>query len=160
MTYSKTQLDIIKAFGSKELSEGCLMEIFHTDLVHREMWWDDYETSVSNCIIWKYISWFSESIFDFYYDENIFNIKTFWECWETNSYEILWHIPELFPDVARELQKQWYVLELLKIDTIKSVLKISWYDMKKDILIPYKKLIPFIDQDEQLTLIPLLNLFK
>lgn len=54
--------------------------------------------------------------------------------------------------------KNWYVLELLKVDTIRSVLKISRFDMKKDIIIPYKKLIPLIDQDSQLTLIPLLNL--
>ena len=156
MTYSKTQLDIIKAFGSKELSEGCLMEIFHTDLVHREMWWDDYETSVSNCIIWKYISWFSESIFDFYYDENIFNIKTFWECWETNSYEILWHIPELFPDVARVAKEKWIIIRIWSNETI---IYGFIYKSESTFRITYNSTLPLIEQEES-TLTQLLNLFK
>lgn len=149
---TEIQLDIIRTFGSKELSEGCLVNFY----------WDSYRWEEIHTL--KYL--FSPN-WDGFYFNNLsqdvwiwleYRLHIFEEEELDDQYEILWHIPELFPDVARELSKNWYVLELLKVDTIRSVLKISRYDMKKDILIPYKKLIPLIDQDEQLTLLPLLNL--
>lgn len=140
---TEIQLATVRTFGSKELSEGCLFS------------WNEYTNH--DLLEEIEIQTFHHKT-DSLLSQSEYCIATDWH--EYCIYEILWHIPELFPDVARELSKEWYVLELLKVDTIKSVLKISRFDIKKDIIISYKKLIPLIDQDSQLTLIPLLSLIK
>ncbi len=139
MTYTPIQLEAIKIFGMKDLTEGCIIfqpEYDYTFKIPEDEW--DLMVAIRNWFRWTTILEISES-----------------KVW----FEILWHIPHLFPDVARELQKEWYVLELLKVDTIKSVLKISRFDIKKDIIISYKKLIPLLDQSEE-TLTQLISLFK
>lgn len=139
--FTPTQIEIIKHFGSKELSEGCIV---------RDLYRDSQP-------IWKYLcDW------KYLYEWNIWfipdNEMTDW--WEIeNIFEILWHIPELFPDFARVAEEKWLSYYIsTDSDFIKVIIAI-WekypYDEK---IIPYIRTLPLIDQDEQLTLIPLLNL--
>ena len=143
MTYSPIQLDIIRTFGSKELSEGCIV---------RDLYRDSQP-------IWKYLcDW------KYFYEWNIWfipdNEMTDW--WETeNIFEILWHIPELFPDVARVAKENEWAIEIRILPQESSEVTIVHYDyMLRQTKIPYNPTLPLIDQDEQLTLLPLLNLFK
>lgn len=149
MTYTSIQLEVIKLFGRKELSFGCI-------LLDKE--WKTYRK-----VVWE-SAWYGYDVYTEYNIPPLLEATSIeWEHQYSNNckddFEILWHIPHLFPDVARELQKEWYVLELLKVDTIKSVLKISRFDIKKDIIISYKKLIPLLEQSEE-TLTQLISLFK
>lgn len=134
MTYSNVQLDIIRQFGSKELSEGCLVST---------TWW-----------IWKIYK---------NDDDHIFFVEL--QNWELcvirskNSLEILWHIPELFPDVARVAKEKEMDLECF-ISSFTDKYCIWFTKWPRDAIqsIPYNPTLPLIDQDSQLTLIPLLNL--
>lgn len=138
---TEIQLDIIKAFGSKELSEGCIV---------RDLYRDSQP-------IWKYLcDW------KYLYEWNIWfipdNEMTDW--WETeNIFEILWHIPELFPCIARVAKEKGWFME---VDTQFS--EITFYVVNKYkenetiAFFKYDFSLPLIDQDSQLTLIPLLSL--
>lgn len=142
MTYSNVQLDIIRQFGSKELSEGCIV---------RDLYRDSQP-------IWKYLcDW------KYFYEWNIWfipdNEMTDW--WETeNIFEILWHIPELFPDVARVAKEKEMDLECF-ISSFTDKYCIWFTKWPRDAIqsIPYNPTLPLIDQEES-TLVELLNLFK
>ena len=137
MTYSKTQLEIIKAFGSKELSEGCL--ISSHEYINNDLW--------EELVIKKYVTKTDSPK----YHPN-YCIATDWK--EYCIYGILWHIPELFPDVARVAKEKWY-----PILTDSWIIEFQLSDTEF-VRIPYESTLPLIDQDEQLTLIPLLSLIK
>lgn len=127
---TEIQLDIIRAFGSKQLSEGCLIQKW---LIIDKAYW-----------VWH------NSIH-----------CTLGNKFDKNDIEILWHIPELFPDFARVADEKWLSYYInTDSDFIKVIIAI-WekypYDEK---IIPYIRTLPLIDQDSQLTLLPLLNLFK
>ena len=126
------QLDIIRAFGSKELSEGCLTL--------------DKEWTMYKCLIrreWRMIH------------------SNEWGWWSWSSYsdymwEVLGKVPELFPDVARVARETNKSLRVeMNEMTEKSYIQIWTGDVHR---IPYHPTYKLIDQDEQLTLIPLLNL--
>lgn len=154
MTYSPIQLDIIRTFGSKELSEGCYINYKFNPRLNKEgiyLGMVRFSSPLvceakSKNITWLISLAFNEKIED----------SNHWEV-----IEILWHIPELFPDFARVADEKWLSYYInTDSDFIKVIIAI-WekypYDEK---IIPYKKLIPLLEQDEQLTLLPLLNLFK
>lgn len=134
--YTPIQLEAIKIFGRKDLTEGCLLQNKKSLIIYKHSW-----VNLNNKNIY-YFDWYEHSYF--YQDDLIF-------------FEILWHIPELFPDVAQSIQAKWYNLELSKIDTIESVIKITRWDIKRPIKIPYRKLIPLLDQP---SLPDIISLFK
>ena len=157
MTYSKTQLDIIRQFGSKELSEGCLVWDFYNPNI---FWYKILEYEVFPCVV----NWESEYI----------KVRSFHRKRETYTYDsrqendvkqieyfkknILWHIPELFPDVARVAKEKVRFLEIKCPH--KCYLSISRWDIELELIsIPYNPTLPLIDQEES-TLVQLLNLFK
>lgn len=69
--------------------------------------------------------------------------------------EILWHIPELFPDVARATE--WTDIDIW-MDTYTKELIASWDSIWHNI-IPYNPTLSLLDQEEE-ALASLLNLFK
>jgi len=140
------QLDIIKAFGSKELSEGCILNNF----------WEIIKLKKDYKIIQNNESEKDILIFGKNDDELSLNHNT----------EILWHIPELFPDVARVTKEKGIQIWIKYLepsffvtDAQTCVITVwDWIDSYWEI--PYNPTLSFIDQDEQLTLIPLLSLIK
>lgn len=136
--YSPIQLDIIRTFGSKELSEGCIFSYKYLD----EVWID------------KGI-WFTEDSFPI----RLENYR--WITWSW-KHKILWHIPELFPDVARVTKEKGMKVSYLgnlMINTNKVIKRTNTSIEFETFNIPYNPTLPLINQEES-TLVQLLNLFK
>ena len=133
--FTPTQIEIIKAFGSKELSFWCRLVI------------DD--------LIYIYVG--RKKLF-----EDIWNWKI-WDPYSNDEYdEILWHIPELH-DLYRIAQsKNWYITVhnhrlIIDKESDKPLIMGTSYEILLDI--SYKPELQLIDQEES-TLVQLLNLFK
>lgn len=126
MTYSPIQLDIIRTFGSKELSEGCLI---NTDKWIKNL--DDH------FIIWTDNKLYRESRNG---NEPYLYSQT---C------EILWHRPELFPDVARAAKEKnmWIEVMLHRYSKTWHILSINkWTEYHR---IEYNPTLSLLDQSEE-----------
>lgn len=136
MTYSPIQLDIIRTFGSKELSKWLLFHPNSDDFqcIYEYVDEDNHiNTSYKNDIV---------TIFESDYD------LCWWKIWT-----VLWHIPELFPCIARVAKEKGYPI-LTNSWIIKFQLSNTEF-----VRIPYESTLPLINQSEE-TLTQLLNLFK
>lgn len=130
---TEIQLDIIRTFGSKELSEGCLI-----NTEHWERKWDDY------FLVWD------ESL---YRESRNGNEPYLF----SKTFTILWHIPHL-EDVFRVLIKEkWHMHLLAKNDDTYEI----WITRYEHVTVkfPYNPTLSLLDQSEE-TLTQLLNLFK
>lgn len=129
MNYTNTQLDIIRTFGSKELSEGCIV---------------------------KYKWVYEKVVFYNLEDERLLLDIGQYEA-DRQDIEIIWHIPHLFPDVARVAEEKGKHMEVRTMiyDRIEFSVKENPYP----ICIPYNPTISFLEQSEE-TLTKLLNIFK
>lgn len=144
--YSPIQLDIIRTFGSKELSEGCLIQ------ESKRLLRIAYETWIKNapyfCIDLTEIQWSPQCGF---------NPKDY------ENAEILWHIPELFPDVARVAKEKDWIIKIeynyFKREYVWITIDNTFWEDDIYALIPYNPTLSLLDQDEQ-TLASLLNLFN
>lgn len=88
MIYNNLQLDIIREFGSKELTEGCLIFMKEKNEFHVL----DICDTIEEWVIAREYPWSLS-----------YNIIT-------KDFEILWHIPNLSPDVFRVAEeKQVYI---------------------------------------------------
>lgn len=110
--YTDLQIDFIRAFGDKELKEGCI--VMCDDWIQRTMV-DD-----ADLMLWN--NWCPQCNYKWRMDENKDIAIT----------KILWHEPHLFPDVAKVLKeknmhieiqryryaKTWYTLNISKTDTL------------------------------------------
>lgn len=143
MNYSPIQLDIIRTFGSKELSEGCF--------VRKEKWkW----FKIANITDIKYPDW------KLYYKQ----AKWYWLHWKFYQpkfkteldFEILWHIPHL-EDVFRVAKWKAFIYAItpLRLWTY----EIWFNDWYRTTYINYTPEMPLLEQSEE-TLTQLLNLFK
>lgn len=117
MTYTATQLEVIKRFWRKELSDYCLVKVD-----------------------WKYI---------FHRDKSILE----------SHYEILWHIPHLFPDVARVMRDRWWSIDYEENLNESNIWELYITHFGWNTVIPFDSIIPLLDQSES-TLTQLLTLFK
>lgn len=137
MTYTPTQIELIKTFWKKELSEGC--KVICND--------ESIKTVLENSEFWFYIqpNWISDG-YICYENEDI-------EMWIS---EILWHIPEIFPDVAREILNKFQKDSIISVSEWKINFCLWKWGMHE---IPYNPTLSLIDQEES-TLVQLLNLFK
>lgn len=86
----KQIIELISDYMDKSLSEGCLIEIWYTDLRHRNYWYDEEYTCFDEMIV-SYNYWYSERNFHFNYDWNVWLFEDFWEDWKNNTFKILWH---------------------------------------------------------------------
>jgi len=154
MTYTPTQLDIIRVFGRKDISNGLQIDISE----HR------CETCSPSEYCWNkihhYLSLDKNLLFEVDWYE--YTIQSFQEIYSyenpTMSMEILWHIPEIFPDVAMVAEKRnWSVSILAKTDDTYEV----WVSGSRKLpdIIKYNPILPLIEQLEA-TLIELLTIFK
>ena len=95
--YTDLQIDFIRAFGDKELKEGCLIKTV-----------EDYGTIFH----YRDISWpWAPEMSDIrarYYVKDDPRIHT-WSRWMRKP-EILWSEPHLFPDVAKKLREEGWEL--------------------------------------------------
>lgn len=136
MTYSPIQLDIIRTFGSKELSEGCL--IMHEDWTKWKHWWN-WRWEITYSKKWR---WWSSSTYD------------------NSMWEIIWHIPELFPCIARVAKEKGLKITILYYTEWPHIIfNPIEYNLRNPESIPYNPTLSLIDQSED-TLTQLLNLFK
>ena len=133
LMYTDLQIDCIRAFGDKELKEGCLIKTV-----------EDYGTIFH----YRDISWpWAPEMSDIrarYYVKDDPRIHT-WSRWMRKP-EILWSEPNLFPDVAKKLREKGYNLEVLQWDTLTSIIRISRWDIKKPQIIEYKPCLPLLEQ--------------
>lgn len=138
--YSPIQLDIIRTFGSKQLNQGCLIKI-ENDYFH---------------LMEKYDKWTSYRWFEIPIGSKMLYV-TDTEIEYNKNIEILWHIPHLFPDVAKVAKEKWWEYELLaNPDWHELFIYGTWVKLFH---IPYHPTLPLLDQSEE-TLTQLLNLFK
>ena len=151
MTYTTLQLDIIREFGSKELTEGCYI----TYTWNPKFWkdWGDYlamlkfskngiyEAKSKNCF---WLLHLAES------EEELNEIQ--WLHWIRK--EILWHIPHL-EDVFRVAEERWLFCDC---STNSSSIRLYNEDYTIEEEYPWDSSTQPIDQDES-TLTQLLTLF-
>lgn len=134
--YNKLQLDIIREFGSKELTEGLV-------IIHENQIWK---------IIWN--KWYN---FLITYEKQWKEFES--KIWEVSEYfikkdcEILWHIPYL-EDVFRVAEEREIALY---VDNIEK--EIRFFGKEVEEYIPFNPTIQLLDQSES-TLTQLLTLFK
>lgn len=143
MNYSPIQLEAIKIFGRKELTEGCL--------IRKEKWkW----FKIANISDIKYPDW------KICYKQ----AKWYWVHWKFYQpkfkteldFEILWHEPHL-EDVFRVAYEKWYWYNIsdwhypvfYNIEKQRNFPDIKWYNQT----------IRLLEQSEE-TLTQLINLFK
>lgn len=122
LMYTPIQLEAIKLFGRKDLTEGC---------VSIEKDWTLWKCDVRE--EWRTINlpeW----------QRNVTSSEIEWE--------ILWSEPHLFPDVAKKLREKGYNLEVLQWDTLTSIIRISRWDIKKPQIIEYKPCLPLLEQPQ------------
>lgn len=132
MTYTPLQIEIIKKFGRKDLSFGCV--IYYN--ISPYIFLDER--------IWYYTVYCCDSVdWIFWYEE----IK------EKEKVKILWHLP-LLEDIFRVAEEKGIYVSISP--EITRVYKEFWWDPIEVVFIPH---IPLIDQDES-TLSQLLSLFK
>lgn len=139
------QIDFIREFGDKELNQWCILQIYwNTDL-----WFIQEKYSEESKYRWFEI-WFHTL------QQNVYLTDT--EILARKDIEILWHEPHLFPDVAKKLKEKGYNLEVLKVDALTSVIRISRWDIKKPQFIEYKPCLPLLEQPSAME--SLLSLIK
>lgn len=128
MTYTPIQLEVIKRFWRKELTEGCLIQQ------------------------WEYLMniW---CIYEWIYNMKEINSANCMQVQKSDIGEILWHIPEIFPDVARIAEERWWLLEI-KFWLLTIHFKDRTYTSCK-----YDTIKPFLEQPESV-LIELLTKIK
>lgn len=130
MTYTATQLEVIKTFWRKELSKWLII----------------WKERISEIIAIDYErEWFYIMIDDW---ENTFS-------WSIKWAEILWHIPHL-EDVFRMVEKKRWVMRTWFPD---NVLYWFFPKIEETFRITYNPTIQLLEQPESV-LIELLNLFK
>lgn len=139
--FTPIQIEIIKAFGSKQLSEGCLIQIK----------WEYYFTIID--IEWDVATCYHPLKCTKDKKRSIIDIEISKLDWNRNK--ILWNIPELFPDVARVAKEKWYEM------TVSSDwwISIRTHEDDERESIKFNPTLPLINQEES-TLVQLLNLFK
>lgn len=140
MTYTPLQIEIIKKFGRKELTEGCTIL--------------SQDTPDDNRIL-RLIRKFSE-------DWECF-INEMWDIchYKSSEFKILWHLPHLediFRVAEEELWKIW-VSDVNKIEWAIRGYSIVFIRPYESWITPYSPTLPLIEQDET-TLSQLLSLFK
>lgn len=132
--YTPTQLEAIKLFGRKDLTEGC---------ISIEKDWTLWKCDISK--EWRTINlpeW----------QRNVTSSKMEWE--------ILWHIPQLSPDLFRVFWNRWDIIEVKYWFTNNWIIEedklIIITDFCKNV-IPYNPTIPLLDQP---SLPDIISLFK
>ena len=132
MNYTETQLEAIRLFGKKDLSDWC-----YTLEKNWTMW---------HCWNWEW--------------KKCYNSKWEWglssDYWE-NMWEILWHEPHL-EDVFRVAEERWFTFDLINFWTKQPRLT-SIIPSNENFNIPYNPTLPLLSQPEE-TLTQLINLFK
>lgn len=130
MSYTPIQLEAIRIFGKKDLTEGCTI---YCDTYE----WDKYividKWNITDATSAKY---------------GIFLKSKYWNWKCTYPFEILWHEPHL-EDVFRVVRNSWHSI-WLNDDAI---------EFDEDFLIEYSPTLPLLEQSES-TLTQLCNLFK
>lgn len=130
--YTPIQLEAIKLFGKKDLTEGCLVfqpEYDYTFKIPEDEW--DLMVAMRNWFRWTTILEISES-----------------KVW----FEILWHIPELFPDVYVAMKNKWD--DIINFDKYPEWWRLYfrfWH------IIPYNPTLSLLDQP---SLPQIISLFK
>lgn len=118
MTYSPIQLEAIKIFGRKDLTEWCLVN-------H----WFSYNPEID-------------------WEKQIWKIKTYdWRRWamlfdwfNVDDFEILWHEPHL-EDVFRVAKEKWYFVKLQSDE-------IYFYTYQHDESFKFISSLPLLEQSE------------
>lgn len=130
--YSAEQLEAIRIFGKKDLTFGCIVEI----------WFDSEPNPHIETVIIRT-------------EEQLKKAKEYfteWNAWILYK-ELLWHEPHLFPDVARVVEERWWLLEIKW-----GLLTITFPD-RTYTSCKYLTTIPLLKQDES-TLKALIKLFE
>lgn len=152
--YSPLQIEIIKAFGSKQLSEGCLIET-NSGKIFKFLYMEAEEP-----IKWIYNrAYYIWQDLEHKKDYNGANIMKY----ASIDLKILWHIPHL-NDLYRVAESKDWIIKVeynyLKREYVWITIDNTFWEDDIYALIPYNPTLDLIDQDPELTLLPLLNLFK
>lgn len=158
--YTPIQLEAIKLFGRKDLTEGCrIVRKNYWEIDWKKRFWPRYGH------IWVVSSkqdlWWALGVF--WEDTGTYSCTEFSHCILNqklengeNEYEILWHIPHL-EDVFRLAdEKEWYIeiiwTELLFWNEL-------WIQKDSMRLELYAPALPLLEQSEE-TLTQLIDLFQ
>lgn len=140
--YTTTQLEVIRVFGRKELSFGCIVKWID---VQKEIQFTEY--------IWKINE--EMSIVSYKGEYSKYQEVT----WIDNNFEILWHIPHL-EDVFRVAKEKWWLVNFTtETNELLFYRKDSFWKTTEYKNIAWYKTIPLLEQPESV-LIQILNLFK
>lgn len=144
--YTPIQLEAIKLFGRKDLAEGCIIRDTDDSSYVRYAFDDDN---------WSPIILQLEWIYKWQYDDIELE-----DLQDEEEWEILWHIPQLSPDLFRVFWNRWDIIEVKYWFTNNWIIEedklIIITDFCKNV-IPYNPTIPLLDQPN---LAEILNLFK
>ena len=147
--YTPTQLEAIRIFGRKDLTEGCLIRIQskYPSWAMMEYWWDEDAWDYDDVI--RKINEDEELNYDCY-EITINDISANED--DDMIFTILWHEPHL-EDVFRVSKEKWVMINLSRDSN-------NWFElfvwMKH---FPYNPTITLIEQSEE-TLKQLISLFK
>lgn len=152
--YTPTQLEVIRAFGSKELTEGCLIgskqfHIYEQEIVYTPMIWGTWFHKQWNTNLKKFRVHCPLTEEDIWFDfEDITN------------YQILWHIP-ILEDVFRLAKNKWFTIDLSsRSEHFLHSMRFYYWNKYRDYWdINYTPSIPLLEQTESV-LIELLTIFK
>ena len=128
--YTDLQIDFIRAFGDKELKEGCLIKTV-----------EDYGTIFH----YRDISWpWAPEMSDIrarYYVKDDPRIHT-WSRWMRKP-EILWSEPHIFPDVAKVLTEKGATMLITN-----EYICIAWIWKHENNTIPFDPCLPLLEQPQ------------
>jgi len=131
------QIDFIRAFGNKELKEGCLIKTV-----------EDYGTIFH----YRDISWpWAPEMSDIrarYYVEGDPRIHI-WSRWMRKP-EILWSEPHLFPDVAKKLgEKGWTMDVSTRTEEVPKAIRIYYGSLYRSYIdISFDPYLPLLEQPQ------------
>lgn len=173
MQYTDTQISAIKLFGRKDLTEGCKIISSHTEnpIVTKSAPRYAIEDKSWDIIPWDRIITLDDEFYligEWYYFDKKEEYKKWkalrapwnYECEPVyiKNFEILWHIPHLFPDVARVCREKGWALQAFLwywnwvSDHILIMVWTTW-----NASISYDPTLPLLDQP---SLPEIINLFK
>lgn len=135
MQYTDIQLEAIKVFWRKDLTEGCVVEF--NDHIIRKVYWK----------VWKN-HWAERE--QFYIIGNRLIEHYFDSDW------ILWHIPNL-EDLFRVAEEKWVYMDIENKNNEINIWKWEYENSELLLSVPYNPTIPLLDQP---SLPDILNLFK
>lgn len=134
--YSAEQLEAIRIFGKKDLTFGCIVEI----------WFDSEPNPHIETVIIRT-------------EEQLKKAKEYfteWNAWILYK-ELLWHEPHL-EDVFRVAEEKWFTFDLINFWTKQPRLT-SLIPSNENFNIPYNPTLSLLEQSEE-TKQKIINLFK